>query len=132
MNLSLRRVVVLAALAIAPGACFSERRSPTGLDDIECSVALPPAGPNEVVVAVRDFAFHPQEMRIPAGTTVTWINCEPLDVEVHTSTSDDGLWASPPLQAVGGRFSRTFPTPGRFEYHCAPHPFMRGAVVVED
>ena len=25
----------------------------------------------------------------------------------------------------------TFSQPGRFTYHCAPHPFMTGAVVVE-
>lgn len=132
MRLGANRFAIVAALAVVFVACFSERRSPTGLEDIECSVALPSPGPNEVLVAIRDFAFHPQEVRVSVGTTVTWINCEPAGVEAHTSTSDDGVWASPALQAaVGGKFSQPFASPGRFDYHCEPHPGMRGAVVVE-
>jgi amicyanin len=121
--------VVMAAAVL--GACFSERRTPTGIEDIECSVALPAPGPNEVLVAIRDFAFHHPEVRVSAGTTVTWVNCEPAAVEAHTSTADDGAWASPSLPSVGGTFSRTFTSPGRFDYHCAPHPFMQGMVVVD-
>jgi plastocyanin len=116
--------------AIAGLGCFSERRNPAGIEDIECSVPLPEAGPNQVIVAIRDFAFHPAEVRVATGTTVTWINCEPASVEAHTSTADDGAWSSPLLQGAGGAFSRAFGSPGRIDYHCAPHPFMRGSVVV--
>jgi plastocyanin len=125
------RFLAAVTMAAALGACFSERRPPTALDDLECSVALPTPGSNQVLVAIRDFAFHPAELRFPAGTTVTWINCEPAAVEAHTSTADGGAWSSPSLQPVGGTFSHTFVSPGRFDYHCAPHPFMRGTVVVE-
>jgi plastocyanin len=123
--------IAILVVGLILGACFSERGAPTGTEDVECSIALPVPGPNEVLVAIRDFAFHPSELRVSVGTTVTWINCEPATTAAHTSTADDGAWASPSLPSVGSRFSRTFASPGRFGYHCAPHPFMQGTVIVE-
>ena len=32
----------------------------------------------------------------------------------------------------GETFAHTFDEPGRFPYHCLPHPMMRGLVVVEE
>ncbi len=31
----------------------------------------------------------------------------------------------------GDAFTQTFETPGEFAYHCEPHPFMTGRVIVE-
>ena len=45
-------------------------------------------------------------------------------------TADDGSWGSELIQE-GGRYSRVFETPGRYPYHCVPHPMMKGTVVVE-
>ncbi len=86
---------------------------------------LPPGGA-VVEVEVARFSFGPQELRIPAGTTVRWINKDPV---VHTSTSDDGVWASPSL-APGETFSFTFEESGEYPYHCIPHPFMKASVIV--
>jgi plastocyanin len=77
-------------------------------------------------VLMRQVAFSPAEIRIRAGETVEWVNAEPL---VHTVTADDGSWASP-FMSEGDRFTRRFDAPGRYPYHCLPHPQMRGVVVV--
>ena len=37
-----------------------------------------------------------------------------------------------PLLAKGERYSFTFTKVGSYPYHCAPHPYMQGAVVVTE
>ena len=59
---------------------------------------------------------------------MSWVNCGPTDT--HTSTSDDGAWDSGALTPAA-TYTRTFNEAGDFDYHCAPHPFMTGTVVVE-
>lgn len=85
------------------------------------------APPEPVVeVPIGGFEFGDGELRIPAGTTVRWVNRDPVG---HTSTADDGSWSSP-LIGPGESYSRVFDGPGRYAYHCTPHPFMEGAIVV--
>ena len=97
----------------------------------ECAAAGQPApGATQAVVAMSGFAFRPDTLRVSAGTTVTWLNCEPSNVDAHTSTATGGEWDSGYLPP-GAKFSRTFATAGRFAYACTPHPFMHGAVIVQ-
>lgn len=96
-------------------------------DDIPAAAAAPAATPTNVVeVRISQMAFHTQELTVKAGTTVRWINRDPVG---HTSTSNRQVWASPML-ASGESFEFTFTEPGRYEYHCVPHPFMTAAVIV--
>ncbi len=68
-------------------------------------------------VAIREDAFTPSPRTIRAGTRVTWVN---YDVAPHTAKSGAGLeqWDSGVLPA-NASFSRTFGTPGRYQYRCA-------------
>jgi len=116
--------VVLGLLLLA--GCFSEHREPTAASGT-CNIDLGEAFPGSTVVVIQGFAFTPFEVRVRAGERVTWVNC---DVDAHTSTGDSGEWASP-LLATGQGFTQTFATPGEFAYHCEPHPFMTGRVIVE-
>ncbi len=88
------------------------------------------AGPRPGVAArveMRQIAFTPREIRIRAGETVEWINRDPVG---HTVTADDGSWGSE-LLAEGERYVRRFDRPGRYSYHCIPHPMMTAVVIVE-
>ena len=130
-----RRLLVFLALATGlaaavGAACFSERNGGTGLvSTAECRVPTSVIDSMHVVVAIRDFAFRPRSIRVPVGTTVTWVNCEPEGVEPHTTTADGGSWDSPEL-APGARYTRTFSQTGTFAYHCTPHdPFMKDDTV---
>jgi plastocyanin len=78
-------------------------------------------------VEMRQVAFSPREVHIHPGQTVEWTNRDPT---VHTVTADDGSWGSQ-LLAEGKTFSHRFDKPGRYAYHCLPHPMMTGVVVVE-
>lgn len=125
------RVAVLAAIGgILAIACFSERGAGPAPSGTECSVPITVIDSMHYIVAIRDFTFQSDSISVPAGATVTWVNCEPFGVEPHTTTADGGAWDSPDLP-IGTRFSHTFPAAGSFPYHCTPHPFMLGKVVVE-
>ncbi|HYS20604.1 MAG TPA: plastocyanin/azurin family copper-binding protein [Gemmatimonadales bacterium] len=123
----------LAAAGLAlwiSAACFSERAAGPAAGPAECRVPVALIDSTHVLVAIRAFAFHPDSIRIPVGASVTWVNCEDPGTEPHTTTSDAGVWDSPDL-APGARYSRTFAVVGVFPYHCTPHPFMHGKVVVQ-
>ena len=127
-----RVIATIAAAGLVAASCFSDRQSditaPTG--DCTISVDSPVIGSVGTVVALKDFAFAPAEVRIPRGTRVTWLNCEGANIDAHTTTSDAGVWGSGSLRA-GDVFTHVFDEVGRFEYHCEPHPFMRGVIIVE-
>ena len=126
---------LLAAVLLVIGACVSERQKaggPTGTIEGDCNIPVgsPIIGSTQALVAIRGFAFSPDTVRVKRGTTVTWVNCENAGIDAHTSTSDTEIWDSPFL-SPGETYSHTFDDAGQFGYFCTPHPFMRGAVVVE-
>lgn len=127
------RPLAVLTLFATLASCFSEHGAEvTAPAEGECRLPTtsPVIGGLGVVVAMRDFDFLPTEIRVPRGARVTWVNCEPSNSEPHTSTADAGQWGSSLLNP-GENFSRVFDQVGRFEYHCAPHTFMRGVVIVE-
>jgi plastocyanin len=87
----------------------------------------PDAGSKDSITAVvQDFMFRPARLEIAAGTTVVWTNGGQVP---HTVTAEDGSFDTGPIE-VGERRAITFSRPGTFRFHCTPHPFMRGEVVV--
>ena len=117
-------VTVLAGAALA--GCFSEHAATTAVAEGTGSFPLGPDVPGSTIVVIEDFTFQTADVQVQAGGRVTWVNC---DTDSHTSTADGGEWSSP-LLAPGDRFTQTFPTAGEFSYHCQPHPFMTGRVIV--
>ena len=83
---------------------------------------------NTVYVVIRNLAFGMERITVPPGTRVVWVNRDPV---AHTSTADSGEWNSG-LIAPGESWGRDFDVPGEFPFHCTPHPFMTGVVVVMD
>jgi len=75
---------------------------------------------------IKTMTFGLQRIEIPAGTTVTWTNNDPL---VHTVTADDKSWDSGAIEP-GKTWSHTFTQAGEYAFHCTPHPFMKAVVVV--
>ena len=114
--------------------CFSERAGTNSIvtPDLECSIPISAIQSGHTIIAVRDFTFQPDSVAVAPGTTVTWVNCEDQGTEPHTTTGDAGGWDSG-LLSPGASFSHTFATAtgSPFTYHCEPHPFMVGKVVVQ-
>ncbi len=111
-------------------ACFSERGTGSTTNGAECQVPVSTIDSTHFIVAIYNFAFHRDSINVPVGATVTWVNCEPAGTEPHTTTSDGAVWNSPDL-SPGSRFSHTFVAAGAYPYHCTPHPFMLGKVIVQ-
>ena len=90
----------------------------------------PSAAPREAAggsaIEMRQTAFAPNRLKVSTGTTVEWVNRDQL---VHTVTAEDGSWDSGPIEP-GKTWRHTFEQTGDFSFHCTPHPFMRGVVVV--
>ena len=83
--------------------------------------------PGATAVKIAQYKFATDTVRIAAGATVVWAND---DVAEHTVTFD-GTEPGSPTIAPGGSFSHRFDKPGTYAYHCTPHPFMKGVVVVK-
>jgi carboxypeptidase T len=97
----------------------------TGTSTAVATATCVPAGSTRDV-SIGSFFFDPQNLTIPAGTTVRWTNTE----DVHTTTSDTMVWSSDIL-GPDGQYSYTFNTPGTYPYHCALHPnSMTGTITV--
>jgi len=91
-------------------------------------VALGAAG--ETVAAEVDMAalkYGKDAVTISAGQAVRWTNRDPVE---HTVTFDGAEPGSPVIPAHGSYVHR-FDKAGTYTYHCTPHPFMKGVVIVK-
>jgi plastocyanin len=77
-------------------------------------------------VNMNQLAYEPARIEVKAGTVVVFTNNAPL---VHTVTADDKSFDSGNID-VGKSWTYTFSRAGTFPFHCVPHPFMKGVVVV--
>ena len=75
----------------------------------------------------RSYKFAPEDIVVPAGTTVTWTN---NDNFTHSVRLLDG--GEVQMMKPGESVTNAFPGPGLFRYDCSLHPKdMQGSVLVE-
>jgi len=87
----------------------------------------PPASTR--TVDIHNYEFSPKSITVATGTSITWTN---HDVDAHTVTqSGASARMKSKSLAKGATFSYTFTTPGAYNYICALHPQMKGAVDVQ-
>ena len=114
------------APALTPTA--TQGPSPTTTSTAVSTHTPGPTSPAEANVAIPDFSYAPQTLRVPVGTSVTWTNDH--QGVAHTVSSSDDLFDTGTF-ASGATFSYTFDESGTFEYYCKIHPFMTATIVVE-
>lgn len=83
-----------------------------------------------VEVSIEQYTFTPQQVNISVGDSVKWVNREKrtshsiilpiVGVPESERFFPDESWTY--------RFER----PGRYDYHCGPHPEMKGQVIVTE
>jgi plastocyanin len=71
-------------------------------------------------------AYEPARIVVKPGTVVVFTNNAPLQ---HTVTADDNSYDSGLIDG-GRRWTYKFDNAGSYPFHCTPHPFMKGVVVV--
>jgi len=87
-----------------------------------------PAG--AAIAAQVDMAsvkFAGETVTISAGQAVRWTNRDPVE---HTVTFDGAAEPGSPVIPPNGSYVHRFDKPGTYTYHCTPHPFMKGTVIV--
>jgi plastocyanin len=94
---------------------------------LSAGLLAPVAQAADATVTIKSFMFMPKDVKITAGSTVTWTN---KDEEPHTVTSDIGLFRSGGIDG-GSTFQFKFAKPGVYKYSCSIHPQMMGTITVE-
>lgn len=94
--------------------------------------------PSRVIISMEpgsfkpgsDLGFSPKTVVVVIGVnnTVLWRND---DSDVHSAHSNIPEFDSGLLQP-GMTYTHTFLRPGKFPYHCDPHPWMTGMIVVKE
>ncbi len=123
---------VAAALALAGVAgCGDDEAGDQTISapspEAEAESSEPETSESGDAVGIVEFAFEPEELTVPAGTTVTFTN---RDSAAHTATADDTSFDTEEL-GKGDSAEETFDEPGTYTYFCRFHVFMKGSVVVE-
>ncbi len=106
---------------------FGRREKPRPQPDTTAAPVGQAAAVTANVVRIAGLAFASGEIRVKSGAWVRWVNGDQVQ---HSVTADDGAFDSG-LIDPGHSYERVFDRPGTYPYHCTPHPFMRGRVVVE-
>lgn len=81
-----------------------------------------------VVVDIDKLKYQTPEVTIKVGDAVTWTN---LEVMPHDVNFDKEKVRGDMLKKDES-WSARFTEAGTYDYHCSPHPFMRGKVIVEE
>jgi plastocyanin len=84
------------------------------------------ASAEDHVIVVKGLTFIPEDIQIPVGDSLTWIN---EDSDQHDPAAESGEFDSPTL-AKGQRYSHRFDQAGNVGYFCKVHTYMRGTITV--
>jgi plastocyanin len=109
-----RRGMLRAALRLAGGVVW-------------LGAAMRVAAADATEIHVDNFKFAPTPLTVPKGGTVTWVNRDDIPLSIVCQALG---FHSKPLD-TDASVSLRFDQPGRYDYVCGLHPFMRGRVIVQ-
>jgi len=90
--------------------------------------AANPPQQNQRIISILNYVFDPAIVTIKTGTTVRWVNNDPVSHKI-VSVANPPVFSSDNI-SQGGSYSFTFTTAGTFGYFCQIHPMMKGSIVV--
>jgi amicyanin len=86
------------------------------------------AAAKTVRIDIKDFAYSKTKVTVARGTTITWTNRDDME---HDVTRNGSKGPKSKLLGKGKSYSWKATKAGTFKYHCSPHPFMKGTIVVK-
>lgn len=110
--IALAAATLAAALAVALGHTGSSAQAAT----------------KTVKIDIKDYAYSKTPITIHVGDKVKWTNRDDMK---HNATTSKSGGPKGPLLAKGKSYTWTAKKTGTFNYHCTPHPFMKGKVIVK-
>lgn len=81
-------------------------------------------------VRIEGYKYLPAEVSIKAGDSVRWTNHEKRTSHSVVFPAESGLESERMFPEES--WQRRFDKPGRYPYHCGPHPEMKGGVLVAE
>jgi plastocyanin len=111
---------MMANAAAEPASSFTPSASTQAGTTVRI---LPGAG-----VTNASDTYDQKIITIKRDTTIAWVNTDPDTV--HNVGDDGGAFKSTLLKN-GDRWSYTYNKKGTFPFHCLPHPWMKGTVIVK-
>lgn len=129
-----------AAKAVRTIAPFKPAPVGTGAPAVADLPAVFGPDVKEVTVRIIGNSFYPKVIEIEPGTKVTWVNEEAFTYlagevsGIHNAVGISGptKFATRMLGHAEKSDSVSFTEPGSHEYMCAPHPYMRGKIIVRE
>jgi plastocyanin len=108
--------ILLAVLLVASVTAVAENR--TSNNGVSSN--------NKVIdISMKNGAYNPKSVEIPAGDTVKWTNMDSIDHGVEGSIFKSGI------MSPGQSYEFQFTTPGVYDYKCPLHPAdMTGTITV--
>lgn len=82
-------------------------------------------------IIIKDYKFSPSAITVKKGTKITWVNRDTAKHNVAIEGEDLNGPAGP-LIRQNQTYTYTFTETGSYEYHCDPHPYMKGIVKVTE
>ena len=86
-------------------------------------LAATPARAQEIQITIDNFTFSPKELKVKAGTTVTWTNHDDIP---HGIASSNNAFAKSKALDTDDSYSFTFTAPGTYQCFCYIHSHMVG------
>lgn len=80
-------------------------------------------------IVIEGYKYSPPEVSIRAGESVRWLNREKRTSHSVVFPAEGGLESE--RMFPDESWQRRFDKPGRYDYHCGPHPEMKGVILVE-
>ncbi len=150
-TITLTGVLGLSALVLVLTGCAGSQPSQVPQSGGNVTESAAPGdmtdGASDGDVVAISLKFMPEELTVPVGTTVRWVNGETI---IHTITSGpwgdvneatglrgsqtpDGSfdWDLAAKGEDGDTFEFTFDTAGTYLYYCDIHLGMNGSIIVE-
>ena len=106
---------LIAALVLGTGVAVAQSAAPA------------PAPSPVSVIHIKNFAYVPDSVTIPAGSVVKFVQD---DETPHTVTASDGSYDSGNLNQKQ-TWTHTFAKAGTYNYYCAYHTYMKGKIIVQ-
>jgi plastocyanin len=111
-----------SAQQIAAGAGTLVRGCYRSLSD--CTSDMNSATSTTSQVTIKNFSFSPSPLNIKVGTTVVWLNQDPVLHHIKSDTFESGDLSQ------GQSFQFTFNAAGTYDYICKIHTTMKGKIIV--
>jgi plastocyanin len=126
--------LLLACLALGLVACGGDDDDGGGGGGGGAATTEEPAGGGGAQVSLKDIQFHPQDLTVKAGETITFTNDESIPHDVHKQSGPGADFSSGPDGGMqqGDTFELKLDKPGKYEYVCHVHaPGMAGTITVK-